>query len=112
MINFLYAVKLVLRVMFTKNDPDVLFDLADSERRLSEQDPKSAERLKKSASLHSQRSGNSQSMSLTAQIAASKIQRLFKARKARKAKYQRPEQSSDCIGSKDCTPESPAAPCP
>merc|ERR1719408_742824 len=83
-ITFIHAVKLVLRIVFAKNDKDLMEEIEMSETKLCERDPQALERMKKNEEKHMLHSGLSSGVNMRAQIAASKIQRLFKARKARR----------------------------
>lgn len=84
-INFLHAVKLVIRLVFAQNDPDLQQELEEAELKLQQKDPRALEKLKRHQEKHTERSGVRPG-SLRAQVAASKIQRLFKARQERKKK--------------------------
>merc|ERR1719201_782339 len=83
-INFLHAVKLVLRIVFAKNDEDLLNEIEESENKLGASDPKAMEKILKSQEKHMEKSGLCEGCNMQTQIAAMKIQQLFKARQARK----------------------------
>jgi hypothetical protein len=82
-VHFIPVVKLVLRIMCTNNDPEVLAHIELADSILPENKRKELQRME-STQLQKNNADLKDCPSLQAQVAASKIQRRFKARLAKR----------------------------
>jgi hypothetical protein len=85
-VHFHVIVKMVLRILVTENDPESLQEIEETYDKLSPSDAKRLRDLEET--VHKKQKlldclQRNESMGLRAQVAASKIQRKFKAKKAR-----------------------------
>jgi hypothetical protein len=83
-VHFIPVVKLVLRFMHSNNDPEMLKEIEETDTKLSKKDKDKLQRME-SKQLMKNNAVLQEGTSLPAQVAASKIQRRFKARQARRA---------------------------
>jgi len=82
-VHFIPVAKLVLRIIHTNNDPELLKEIEETDTKLSKKDQDKLNRME-SNQLMKNNAVLKGSFSLQAQVAASKIQRRFKTRQARR----------------------------
>jgi hypothetical protein len=83
-VHFLPVVKMVLRILATKNDPDALREIEETESKMSQKDREKLRNMEDKQIQRNRLSRNKMDFGLQAQVAASKIQRRFKARQAKR----------------------------
>jgi hypothetical protein len=105
-VHFIHVVKLVLRLLASGNDPQMLKHIQATDDLLSKKDKAKLERMESKQLLKNNAHflSESDNCDLRKQVAASKIQRRFKARQARRKAAQDIERRFGCSPCSPCNP--------
>jgi len=82
-VHFIPVVKLVLRMVFTNDDPEIMKEIEEADSKLAKKDKDRLEKME-AKQLLKNRAVLSDCLSLQTQVAASKIQRRYKTRQAQR----------------------------